>query len=279
VKSLADSQLIFGVKYTMRLSLIHLYCISIMIACAPALNAQVYTLQKKSDIIYGSSILALSAIDIALSQSTPVLSEEDILQLNPQKVLRIDRFAIGNNSTKADHWSDYLHYSAMTFPLIMTTTGLNKKEYGILGIMLLETVSLNASLTFASKYIITKPRPFVYDPAVSISDKQSNSARLSFVSGHTSSTASLGFFTAKVFSDINPTSNWKPVVWTVGLVLPAVVGALRVSAGRHFVTDVIAGYALGGLIGWGIPMLHKNDKNIELMLGQNGGIVLRFQLN
>lgn len=263
----------------MRHSLINWYCLLILIDCSPVLTAQVYSLHKQADIVLGSSILALSALDIKLKQSTPVLSAQDISQLDRQQVPGIDRFAIENRSTGAANWSDYLHYSTMAFPLLLTGRGLGKKEYGVVGFMLLETISLNASLTFASKYIVTRPRPFVYNPAVTIADKQSNSARLSFVSGHTSSAASLGLFTAKVFSDLNPTSKWKPVVWTVGLLVPAVIGGLRVRAGRHFLTDVIAGYALGGLIGWGIPMLHKGDRHVEMMIGMHGGIGLRFNLN
>ena len=242
------------------------------------LCAQVYTANKTTDIIIGSSILAIGGIDYSLRQSTEVLSALDIESLDRSQVLAIDRFAVAYSSTRAADWSDYLHYSAMAFPLLIAGTGLAKKESGIVGLMLLETIGLNATLTFASKYIVKRPRPFMYDPEVSIADKQSSSARLSFVSGHTSSAASLSFFTAKVYSDIHPQSKWKGVVWTIGAVLPAVVGGLRVSAGRHFLTDVLAGYALGALVGWGIPMLHKHDRNIGLTLGLNGGIGLTYKL-
>ena len=37
----------------------------------------------------------------------------------------------------------------------------------------------------------------------------------------------------------------------------AAVGTLRVAAGRHFPTDVLAGAALGSLIGWLIPTVHR----------------------
>lgn len=258
---------------------IFIWCTLFLLTSLPVSTAQVYTLNKTSDIALGSSILGLSVLDLALRQSTPVLTADDIMRLDRQELKAIDRFAVGRSSPQAASWSDYLHFSAMAMPLLLTTSQLTKKDYGVVGLLLLETVAANASMTFLTKYAVKRPRPFVYDPAVSLTDKQSSSARLSFVSGHTSSTASLGFFTAKVFSDLNPTSKWKPVVWTVGLVLPAVVGALRVSAGRHFVTDVVAGYVLGGLIGWGIPMLHKGDQDIELMFGMNGGIGLRYQLD
>ncbi len=255
-----------------------LWSLIFFIVFSQVLLSQVYTFDKKTDILLGSSIVALGGLDYSLRQSTAALSALELSRLDRHQVLAIDRFAITLSSAQAANWSDYLHYSAMAFPLLLTTTRLDKQETGIIGLMLLETIGLNATLTFASKYIVKRPRPFMYDPEVSLSDKQSSSARLSFVSGHTSSAASLSFFTAKVFADLYPQSKWKGVVWTVGAVLPAVVGGLRVAGGRHFLTDVVAGYVLGGLVGWGIPMLHKRDSNIGLALGLNGGIGLTYTL-
>ena len=37
----------------------------------------------------------------------------------------------------------------------------------------------------------------------------------------------------------------------------ALTGVLRVSAHKHFPTDVIAGAALGTAIGWAVPRLHR----------------------
>ena len=65
------------------------------------------------------------------------------------------------------------------------------------------------------------------------------------------------FFGAKVFSDYSDNTTHKVLVWTGAIILPAVVGYLRVRAGRHFPTDVIAGYAIGGAIGYLVPFLHK----------------------
>ena len=76
---------------------------------------------------------------------------------------------------------------------------------------------------------------------------------------HTSLSAAGSFFAARVFSDYYPDSKWKPVVWGAAVAIPAVTGYLRVRGGRHFPTDVIAGYAVGALAGWGVPALHKRS--------------------
>ena len=84
--------------------------------------------------------------------------------------------------------------------------------------------------------------------------------RRSFLSGHTSNTAAMTFFFAKVFTDTHPDVKNKAIVWSVAAAIPAAIGYLRFEAGRHFPTDVLAGYALGAAIGYLVPALHLSDK-------------------
>ncbi|NRB48824.1 MAG: phosphatase PAP2 family protein [Saprospiraceae bacterium] len=65
------------------------------------------------------------------------------------------------------------------------------------------------------------------------------------------------FYPRDLSSTVYPDSPWKPYVWGVSMVLPALTGYLRVRGGQHYPTDVIAGYLLGGAIGYLIPTLHK----------------------
>jgi hypothetical protein len=101
--------------------------------------------------------------------------------------------------------------------------------------------------------------------------KLKRNVRTAFVSGHTSITACNTFFAAQVFSDFYPDSKWKPVIWSAAATIPAITGYLRVTAGKHFPTDVMAGYAMGTVIGILVPRLHRNkilkDKGISLNPG------------
>jgi membrane-associated phospholipid phosphatase len=85
-------------------------------------------------------------------------------------------------------------------------------------------------------------------------------AENSFFAGHTAATASVAFFTAKVFHDLHPGSPWRPVVWGAAAAVPATVGYLRLRAGKHFLSDNIVGYAVGATIGILVPELHKRNQ-------------------
>jgi membrane-associated phospholipid phosphatase len=66
-------------------------------------------------------------------------------------------------------------------------------------------------------------------------------------------------FTGEVYARLNPDDPGRHWVRGGSLALAAVTGWLRVRAGRHYPTDVLAGAALGSLIGWLVPRLHEVD--------------------
>ncbi len=87
---------------------------------------------------------------------------------------------------------------------------------------------------------------------------------VSFYSGHTSTTAAISFYVARVFSDYLADNTAKIFIWAGAAIYPALVGYLRRDSGHHFRTDVMTGYAIGAAIGYFIPELHKVSKNEQL---------------
>ena len=53
--------------------------------------------------------------------------------------------------------------------------------------------------------------------------------------------------------------------------LIATIGVLRTEAGEHFYTDVIAGAALGVLVGLLVPWLHERDELGIAVTGADDG--------
>jgi membrane-associated phospholipid phosphatase len=68
-------------------------------------------------------------------------------------------------------------------------------------------------------------------------------------------------FISTVFSDYNPDSEWKPYIWTGSLLSAGIVGYLRYESGMHFPTDILVGAAVGSILGYAIPWMHRERKD------------------
>lgn len=114
-------------------------------------------------------------------------------------------------------------------------------------------------ITSVVKWSVQRPRPYVFNPGLSLEQKRRKDAMLSFWSGHTSNTAALTFTCASVLERSDLSRGEKSAVWIGAAALPALVGFLRVRSGRHFPTDVLAGFAAGAVVGWAVPYFHRPE--------------------
>jgi len=109
---------------------------------------------------------------------------------------------------------------------------------------------------------------------------------ISFLSGHTAQTAGFSFFMAKVITDYHPNmrTEVKAGIWSFAVALPVVTGYFRVKGGKHFNSDVMTRFAVGGAIGWLVPHLHKTknpDSKLSMIpFNYNGatGLSLSFKV-
>ncbi len=214
---------------------------------------------------------------ILLKDQTTLFSPGELERLDPAHVNAFDRGAVYNTSRAAREASDYFLDGSHLLPLLLLAGRGTRHDFGSIAFLWGETLLVNGGLTLASKYAFRRPRPYVYNLETEARHKQTTNAKTAFFSGHTSMTAANTFFAARVFSDYYPDSKWKPVVWAAAAAVPAVTGYLRVRAGRHYPSDVIAGYAAGALAGYFIPHLHKRpgrkNDGIELYGSMNGALL------
>jgi len=143
-----------------------------------------------------------------------------------------------------------------------------QNDHGVVTAMYFQTVALNIGVNELTKALTRKPRPYVhyskevqnlsYDDFYFSRSADFSDANRSFYSGHTSLTSAVCFFSARMFCDYSNDKNAKPYVVASAAIIPAIVAYLRMRSGLHSFTDVITGYAAGGLIGGVIiPELHK----------------------
>jgi undecaprenyl-diphosphatase len=108
----------------------------------------------------------------------------------------------------------------------------------------------NALLNLAVKHAVERSRPVLPDPVAT-------AGGLSFPSGHAQSAIAAYAVLLLLLLPRLPRT-WRPVVLVVAVLMVLGIGASRVSLGVHYVSDVLAGYALGAA--WVIAMVAAFDE-------------------
>ena len=117
---------------------------------------------------------------------------------------------------------------------------------------------------------VDRHRPFYY-----FTDVMESRPANSFPSGSTAMAFMPAAFFSTIFFAEFPDSPWRIPVIIGSHTLAAGVGMARIMAGRHFLTDVLAGAAIGSFFGWVIPTLHRRP---ALHLGPNDESKFSFHL-
>jgi membrane-associated phospholipid phosphatase len=92
---------------------------------------------------------------------------------------------------------------------------------------------------------------------------------LSFPSGHTIS----AFSVATAAGMVAHLRGYKsePLIWIGGLALATTTGYLRIAADKHYLTDVLAGAALGTAFGLTVPLLMRRNSEVAPVVSASIG--------
>ncbi|MBK8497306.1 MAG: phosphatase PAP2 family protein [Flavobacteriales bacterium] len=123
-----------------------------------------------------------------------------------------------------------------------------------------ESLLITTGLTTVAKHGVQRPRPYLYNGDVPSTLYHGRDDRLSFWSGHTASIASFTFSSACMIDRSDADRGTKTAAWAGAVAVPALMGYLRVRAGRHFPTDVLTGFVVGALVGTVVPYIHRADE-------------------
>ncbi len=174
----------------------------------------------------------------------------DSFPLDDSEVNSFDRLFMNSYNEVLDNTATIFEVASLLTPAVLLAEDTD--QYFKIGVMYLETVVIAFGTRTLLKQVVERPRPYMYYANY----PQEDDWNRSFPSGHTLMSFAGASFASYVFCKYNPDSKWNIPVVVASYAIAATTAALRVSSGNHFVTDVLAGAAIGTAIGMGVPAIH-----------------------
>lgn len=203
-----------------------------------------YQFKGKYDIGLTATSASIFGTSLILQKKVKPLSEAEIQQLSPLQVNRFDRPACYNWNPSVARLSDGVAAGSCLMYVFFAFDSRTKADLPAIGITAFQSALLTQSLSNAFK-LTKRTRPFVYGDKAPIHKKTERDGRFSFYSAHTGTVSSLCFSFAFAHKTYISNGQYNAGIWTGAILIPAVQGYLRIKAGKHFPTDVIAGYFSG----------------------------------
>lgn len=246
-------------KFMQRSRLVGTVCIAAILTTARAQNTHELRWGLDAPLLgaaIGGHTALMLGFDVGTRNSWP---PHDTMVLERTAVNRFDRVATFQYYPRAAKASDWLFLAGGTLPLIGAATQQRSDQPFTPVVIGLESFLMSSIITNLAKYTTQRSRPYCYNPDAPRPPNARKDGRHSFWSGHTANLAAITFSTASMLQRSDLHRDAKVAVWVGAAVLPALVGYLRVRAGRHFPTDVIVGFGVGSGVGLLVPYIHRKD--------------------
>jgi membrane-associated phospholipid phosphatase len=232
------------------------YVLGLFLFCSAAsLSAQQLLVDPLWDSIgLGAGALLAGGSELFMAHLVP----PDLGGVDIDKVNSFDRAAMFSYSRGFDMASSILEVTTFALPVALIL--LLPFDQWLAAAVVYGEVMSGADLTKnLLKYFLPRYRPYVYPGGTVSGGPTDPDWYASFPSGHATTSFAAATFGSVLFATYFPASPYLVPVIVTNLTLAALTGSFRVFAGMHFMTDVIAGAALGAACGYLIPLLHNSS--------------------
>ncbi len=216
-----------------------------------------YKLHGLKDPLFAGGSSLIFGTSVYLQQQVHPLTETEIRLLDKQNVNRFDRFACQYWSKDIAHISDGVAIGSGLMFIYFAANPESRSGTFAIGTVAFQSLLLTQAFSNACKLTL-RNRPYMYNASVDMSVRQKSDGRMSFFSAHTGTVSSLCFSFAYAHATYLNKGKPDKAVFIAAAAVPAIQGILRVRAGKHFPSDVIAGYLIGLGSSYLMHALHKN---------------------
>ncbi len=221
-----------------------------------------FKLDLKKDLILGTTAIAAFSAGSLLRENS---------DQSTSKFGWIDEDITFEYNEGIDSFSDYLSLAPLFLPLPLLLDEWDVENISVLGVMFLESALLTVGVKDIFKSFIHRPRPYNFYASTPDELLEENDRNLGFPSGHTSIAFMGASFSTYIFSQGTASKKQKYIMGITTFGIATTTAVLRVSSGSHYMFDVLTGAALGSLVGFGVPYLHKViPENITPVISLNG---------
>lgn len=220
-------------------------------------------------LLLGGRAGALQQLDLALSLAGTTMTgagllvadrvrsvtEEQRLALRVKDLPVIDRLLVFPDQPLLAAISDMVSYGHVLAPVGAAAFGLQRRDATDLLARHYQVLSITYGSAYLLKAAVWRARPYLYHPDVSPDRAADPAGANSFPSSH----VAIAFASASFISTVAERywqGRYTTLIRVAAYATASLAAVLRIAAGRHFVTDVLAGAALGIAVGWGVPTAH-----------------------
>ncbi len=178
----------------------------------------------------------------------------------------IDALAVDHEVPAFNEVADIALYASMALGLAASVADGSPGSRDDRALLYVESMLVNGFFVEALKAAVDRPRPLTATEGVRGPDDM-----LSFPSGHAAFSTCAAMTTARFVDlrhDLGP--GGKAAVYGGATAIGLGMGALRVAGGKHHPSDVLAGAALGGAVGWLVPELHRPGRSVTASMDATG---------